>query len=127
MGECAHLAGDPDCPIRECRTRWLVGSTTGEPFTPGPIPSLILDILETWAGDWFTPDQIISHSTRIRPGIDPWSVRIAILRVQTNGGGWFGNGRQPGSAFWMKVETRPDSRFSTSTDFGFMLRVPQRG
>ena len=89
------------------------------------IPSLILDILETWCGDWFTPEQIISNTTRIRPEIDVGSVRRAITRVQTDGGGWFGNGRRPDTAMWMRVECKSDP-MSDSTDFGFLLRIPWR-
>jgi len=54
------------------------------------IGALVLDILETWAGDWFTEPQIISMTTSLREGVDVESVERALrrLRAQVETHGW---------------------------------------
>lgn len=80
---CAHTSsGNPDCPHLACRTRWLAGSTTGEPFTPWPtLRGLVVDVLETWCGEWMSRDDISRHVLRIRPAADPESVSRVVDRM----------------------------------------------
>ena len=146
MCGCEHTTGDPDCPVGACRTRWLVGSTTGEPFVPCPLGTLILDILETHYGEWHTPEQILSNTTRIRPDADVLSAGRLIRQIDAAGGGmWWrdpigsqgewadqrgrvhaANGNYlKVTGRWVKVDSKPDP-LSFSTDFGFLLRVSQR-
>jgi len=51
------------------------------------IGALIIDILETWAGDWFTEQQIVTMSTSLRPGLDVPSVERALRRLKVQGWG----------------------------------------
>lgn len=80
---CCHTSsGSPDCQQTACRTRWLVGSTTGEPFTPWPtLRGLVGDILETWSGEWMSQEDIAAHVLRIRPQADVESVDRAVGRM----------------------------------------------
>jgi len=124
---CEHTStGNWWCDEQACRTRWLVGTTTEEPYRPSTVPSLILDILETWCGTWFTPTQIVELACQIRPDIDPWRTRIGAGRIRENGGGWVDDGRsRPEEKKWVTVESCPDP-LSHSTDYGFSLMVRHR-
>jgi hypothetical protein len=51
------------------------------------IGALIVDILETWSGDWFTEAQIVSMTTTLRPGIDVGSVERTLRELRTRGFG----------------------------------------
>lgn len=116
---CQHSSsGDPDCELTACRTRWLVGTTTGEPYSPCPMNTLVLDILETWCGEWFTTRQIVDHTLRIRPNTDVESITRTVRTIRTDGGGWmFGK--------WAAVMSQPDP-IPEFTDIGFLLRMPHR-
>lgn len=122
MTNCKHPDGDPDCPNRACRTRWLVGSTTGEPFRPAPIHVLIADVLETWCGAWFTDQQLVERVGKIRPTCQPESVQRMADEVRKAGGATVGG-------TWVPVESKriPAPAFSTSTGlWGWVMRVETR-
>lgn len=107
---CDHPAGHPDCSDRDCRTRWLAGTTTGEPYKPAPLASLLVDILETW-DSWFTERQLWDQVQRIRPEIDLQVFRKEGWRVRQRCGAWV-------AGQWVPVECRvyQADPFSTSTD-----------
>lgn len=137
---CEHTStGCPDCGDRDCRTRWLVGSTTGQPFSPAPIPTLILDVLETWRGGWLTDGEVLGHVLRIRPELEAETAARQIRWIAYCGGGkWeadpaLDNGEwvdhrgrlhaqsgryAPMPHRWMTVECREAS------SSGLLLRVP---
>lgn len=45
------------------------------------LPALVEDLLESYAGEWLSAERIIGEIDRLRPGVDPVSVRRAIFRV----------------------------------------------
>ena len=51
------------------------------------IGALIVDILETYAGDWFTETQIVTMTTSHRTGIDVGSVERTLRELRTRGYG----------------------------------------
>lgn len=82
--------------------------------------TLVLDILETWCGEWFTPRQIVEHTRRIRPDADVESITRTVRTIRADGGGWM-----VGNSDWVPVMSRPDPT-PEFTDIGFLLRVAHR-
>lgn len=52
----------------------------------GGTPALVLDILETHWGTWFTIDEIVWEVQRIRPHVSEPTVRRAVWRLLDRGG-----------------------------------------
>ena len=56
-----------------------------EGFREGGIPYLIIDILETYFGRWFTIDQLCDEVQRVRPASNREHVRREIARIAHTG------------------------------------------
>jgi hypothetical protein len=145
MPACEHSStGNWWCDQPACRTRWLVGTTTGLPYQPAPLGTLVLDILETWCGEWMSEEQLFDHCERIRPGVNPLSVRAATIRIRCDVGDHMAADPQPGEwvdargrlhsangdyalrdGRWIGVDCQPDILARTS-DARWLLRVARR-
>lgn len=107
---CGHTTGNPDCEDRDCRRRWLTGSTTGEHYRPAHLVPLIADVLETF-GRWFTEDQLWDEVHRLRPQVSLRVFRKADWKLRQRGGAVV-------AGEWVPVECRlyRADPFSTSTE-----------
>jgi hypothetical protein len=119
---CTHSSsGDMDCTVLECKRRWLLDGTTCQPYQPSRVRSLIGDVLETWAGRWFTEQELVADIHRIRPRIQPGTVGRELRWLRQAGGVGV-------AGCWITVEFRPidpeTAVLSTSTTlFGWAMRV----
>ena len=58
---------------------------TGTGQNDGSIPALIIDILETWFGEWFTIEQITLEVLRLRPDVNPGTVNRMVWKLKAAG------------------------------------------
>jgi len=50
-------------------------------YRDGSVPALIIDILDTYFGEWFSVDELVYEAQRIRPGVTEAVVRRSLQRM----------------------------------------------
>lgn len=63
----------------------MIPGLHGGLYRDGTVSGLVLDVLETYCGAWFTDDDVVTMCLDVRPGTNPNAVRRSLERMIQRG------------------------------------------
>lgn len=88
-----------------------------------PVQSLIVDVLETWPGVWFTLEAVNEKLQDLRPGLSTGAVSRAFYRLRSQRQGWAADRLETVDGDGVRRARRRPVLVQASTGAGSAIRV----